>query len=91
MLIRSLEVTDLAAHSPFDGFSVQVLAEGVGRSAFLCAPCNTCPFQRRRRFCFIGVDADSGTALKSEAVSESITGSFSMNLRAFRNLNIYAW
>lgn len=82
------EVTDLGGAQPiFDGFSVQVLAEGVGRSAFFVPRVNGALFNDDG--VFIGVDADSE---RSEIGSPfpKHTGSFSMNLRAFRNLNIYA-
>ena len=82
------EVTDLGGAQPiFDGFSVQVLKEGVQRSAFFLPKVNGALFNDDG--VYIGVDADEdpseiGTPFPNHQ------GSFSMNFRAFRNLNVYA-
>jgi len=82
------EVTDLGGAQPiFDGFSVQVLKEGVQRSAFFLPKVNGALFDDDG--VYIGVDADEdpseiGTPFPNHQ------GSFSMNFRAFRNLNVYA-
>jgi len=82
------EVTDLGGAQPiFDGFSVQVLKEGVQRSAFFLPRVNGALFDDDGLYA--GVDAENdpseiGTPFPNHQ------GSFAMNFRAFRNMNVYA-
>ncbi len=82
------EVTDLGGAQPiFDGFSVQVLEEGIERSAFWLPKVNGALFDDDG--VFVGVDVDDE---RSELGSPfpNHSGSLAMNFRAVRNLNLYA-
>ncbi|MCH8568528.1 MAG: TonB-dependent receptor [Balneolales bacterium] len=82
------EVTDLGGAQPlFDGFSVQVLREGTARSAFFLPRVNGALLDENGLYAGVDVDEDP-----SEIGSPfpRHTGSFAMNFRAFRNLNVYA-
>ncbi|MFW6348467.1 MAG: carboxypeptidase-like regulatory domain-containing protein, partial [Cyclonatronaceae bacterium] len=82
------EVTDLGGAQPiFDGFSVQVLAEDIERSAFFLPTVNGALFDEDG--VYAGVDAEDD---RSEIGSPfpNHTGSFAMNLRVFDNLRLYA-
>ncbi|MCH8559023.1 MAG: TonB-dependent receptor, partial [Balneolia bacterium] len=82
------EVTDLGGAQPiFDGFSVQVLAEDIERSAFFLPRVNGALFDDDG--VYIGVDADEDPS-EIGSPFPNHQGSFSMNFRAFRNLNVYA-
>lgn len=82
------EVKDLGGAQPiFDGFSVQVLEEGIERSAFFLPRVNGALFDDDG--VYAGVDADEE---RSEIGSPfpNHTGSFAMNLRVLNNLSLYA-
>ncbi|MCH8558119.1 MAG: TonB-dependent receptor, partial [Balneolia bacterium] len=82
------EVTDLGGAQPiFDGFSVQVLKEGVERSAFFLPRVNGALFDENG--VYAGVDAEEDPS-EIGSPFPNHQGSFAMNFRAFRNLNVYA-
>ena len=84
---QDTEVTDLGGAQPiFDGFSLNVIEEGIRRSEFYVPKVHGARFNDDGTYA--GVDADS----ERSAVGNPIpvhSGSFNANLRLFRNLSAY--
>ncbi len=86
------EVDDLGGAQPiFDGFDINVVKEGLRKHEFFTIPVFGATFDEND--VYAGPDTPDNTLENRVARGNPVphyTGSFSLNLRVFKNLNIYA-
>lgn len=85
---QDTEVQDLGGAQPiFDGFGLNVIKEGIQRSAFYVPVVHGALFDENGAYA--GVDADDERSVVGSPIPIH-SGSFNLNLRVLRNLNVYA-
>ncbi|MCC5915567.1 MAG: TonB-dependent receptor [Balneolaceae bacterium] len=85
---QNTEVTDLGGAQPiFDGFSLNVIDEGLRRSEFFVPRVNGALFDENGAYA--GVDVESERSAHGNPIPVH-SGSFTLNATMFRNLNLYA-